>query len=119
MRLECTSLAKLAFDRACAASPFSLSSHLALATLHASEGSVKETFAHLTEVLQHMDVQHPLRPLHIVSSSMLAAVSAVINAAGMHAVQVQVEDAAGRRVHRSLEMTAELAFERGTDGCTE
>jgi hypothetical protein len=119
VRLDCASLAKLAFEKACAASPFSLSSHLALANLHALEGSVKETFAHLTEVLLHMDVQHPLRPLYAVSSSVLAAVSVVINAAGMRAVQEEIEDAVGRRVHRSLEMTAELAFERGTDGCSE
>ena len=114
-RLTCDAPASEAFTRALKLKT-SLSCSLELARIAALDGAVRRTFDALTDVLLRMDTLRPARSQAEVSVSVLASVSQLISVAGMSAVQSMLEVTVGQ-VHPAIELTVELAFERGTDGC--
>ena len=114
-RLTCDAPACEAFTRALKLRP-SLSCSLELARIAASGGAVRRAFDALTDVLLCMDTLRPARSQAEVTVSVLASVSQLISVAGMSAVQSMLQVTVGQ-VHPAIEVTVELAFERGTDGC--
>lgn len=108
--------AERAFRCAHAVAGFSATALLGLARIYSLSGFVEQTLSSLTELLLHTDRLFPWSEYRRTSAAVLAAMSALIEAAGMKATQAALE-ADSAQYHPALEVLAELAFEWGTDGC--
>ena len=89
---------------------------LAAARRAALDGAAVQCLDALTDVLLHLDVGTTGPCVQAVPSAVVACVSKLISITGMQAVQSIFENRHSQ-IHAALELTIELAFERGTDGC--
>lgn len=114
--MGCYDLAKAAYKHACVRSACSLPAHHGVMRLCAAEGNVAAVFEHATDVLIATHGAGPEFASEHVSRRVLATLSRLVAVAGMRAVQEVLERSVGQ-VHPLIEVTMELAFESGTDGC--
>jgi hypothetical protein len=117
-RVGCAMAALRHYERAAALDGTALAPRLALTRVHARCGAVARALGHMTDAVVLLERGRPPGAPSGVPATLQAALAALINAAGMSAVQAWLERAEGE-VHPAIVKLSEDAFEWGTDGCED